>query len=342
MTPLVTIGVPIYKRLHFLKNVLNVVRSQDYPAIELLVSDNGMNGQQVRRLVDQYYSGPFKFRQNVTTVSISTHFNQIVQEASGDYIVLLADDDEISPNYVSTLVKQLERYPQASLAMSIQETIDEAGILIRTSKPSMPEILSGFDFIRAVWGTHQFAYESLSTFLAKTKNILACGGYPDFWKGHGNDDALLIKLCLDNYVALNKQCRFRKRFDESSHGFAAPIQDLAHGIRDFLRFVDHDSTLKAYAGLHALEWSEVKRYLSDMAWKTYYYRWTGLYRNRLSSAQWVRAAFALPYIPAYYRAVGATFAGAFVSSAAKQIRMYLPVAYDVFRAAKSKYQRAGQ
>jgi len=47
MTDVVTIGVPVYKRLGFLANVLRSIGEQDYPAIEVIVSDNGLNGEEL-------------------------------------------------------------------------------------------------------------------------------------------------------------------------------------------------------------------------------------------------------------------------------------------------------
>ena len=167
---LVTIGIPIYKRLHYLENVLQTVAAQDYPNIDLLVSDNGMNGSKVQQAVDSYYRAPYRYRQNRATVSISQHFNQLIHDARGEYFILLADDDEITPNYVSALVDQLQRYPQASVAISLQETIDDSGKVIRRSKETNPELLSGPDFIRAAWGTHELGHESFSTLLAGPTN----------------------------------------------------------------------------------------------------------------------------------------------------------------------------
>jgi hypothetical protein len=43
-----------------------------------------------------------------------------------------------------------------------------------------------------------------------------------------------------------------------------------------------------------------------MIWKTYLRRWKGMYRKTLPPIQWIRAAFVLPFIPAYYRAVIST------------------------------------
>jgi glycosyltransferase involved in cell wall biosynthesis len=338
MSKLVTIGIPVYKRLEYLPNVLKIVGTQDYPNIELLVSDNGMNGEAVSEIVNRCYSRPSRFRQNPSTVGMSIHFNQIIHEASGEYFVLLADDDEISSNYVSDLVDLLERHPQASVAMAVQETVDEAGTLVRRSSERVPEILSGPDFIRAVWGTHEFGYESLSTFLARTANLTASGGFPDFWKGSGNDDALIVKLCLDNFITLSSRCVFRKRCYDTSYGYSQSAQDLARGINDFLKFVDTNPILRQFACDHPSQWRATKHLLVKMAWTTYYWRWADMYRQRLSPLQWVKAGFALPFMPDYYRAVTQTLAAASVSKVWGGFKKHLPRAYQVYRAAKTRRQ----
>ena len=60
--PLVTIAVPVYKRMHFLPNALRSVAAQDYPNIELLVSDNGENGPELQDLVSEHYPRPFSLQ----------------------------------------------------------------------------------------------------------------------------------------------------------------------------------------------------------------------------------------------------------------------------------------
>ena len=134
MPELVTIGIPIYKRLEYLPQILKIVEAQDYPSIELLVSDNGQNGDKIREILDANYSRPCTFRANPSTVSTATHFNQIVHAAAGKYFVLLMDDDEISSNYVSELVNQFQHFPGASIAFAVQENIDETGVVTKTSK----------------------------------------------------------------------------------------------------------------------------------------------------------------------------------------------------------------
>jgi cellulose synthase/poly-beta-1,6-N-acetylglucosamine synthase-like glycosyltransferase len=331
MTKLVTLALPVYKRFDYLASVLNMVASQDYPKIDLLVSDNGLNGTAVPEFVNRHYPKPYRFRQNTATVGISAHFNQLLHDAAGEYVVILGDDDEISPNYVSDLVSALERHPEASIAFSIQEAIDAEGHLIKRSSDTVPEIISGRDFIRAAWGTHQYGFTSFSTFLGKTKALLAVGGFPIFWVAQGDEDTLIVKTCIDNFVVFSTRSVFRKRYHDGSDQHLMAIHDLARGLRDFLRNLNTDPHILAYASAHPAEWAESKAYLVDNIWKTYYDRWRDVYRQRMARSDWVMAAFKLPPIPRYYKAVAYTL----VYSTLAQGKRLFTQAYEACRPARN-------
>jgi glycosyltransferase involved in cell wall biosynthesis len=324
MNRMVTIGIPMYKRLEYLPAVLRVVAAQDYPNIDLLISDNGMNGTVIPDVVAKHYSKPYRFRQNPSTIPASAHFNQLIQFANGEYFVMLADDDELSPNYVSDLVAVMEKHPEASLALSVQETFDESGKVHGRSKDTVPETLSGPDFIKAIWGTHEFGFRSLSTFLAKTQTLREHGGFPNFKIAFGDEDLLIVKLCLDSFVAFSPRSTYRKLWAESSDGLAVDIGILAKGIREFLGVLDRDAELQAYAARRPNEWKESKRYLVDMAWKTYHERWADMYRKRLSSLDWFKAAFRLPFIPEYYREVAYTLRHSLMAATLKTSEKRVP------------------
>lgn len=303
LPPVVTIGLPIYKRLEYLPHVLDVISAQDYPSVELLVSDNGQNGDRVLEIVRRHYSKPFRFRQNPATVSISTHFNQLLQEASGKYFITLCDDDEISANYVSELVRVLESKPDALAAVARQELIDKQGVRLRHSVAELPAELDGADFVRRNWRNYEFGFECFATFMMRRAEAVACGGYPDFTTGTSNDNALLIKLCLGRPLLFSNACTFRWRIDDQSYGWSIKITSLAAATREFLHFLNKDPALRRFARSHPAQWAEVKAVLARMAWQTYWVRWKGMYRARLSRLEWLRAAFALPFLGAYYRQV---------------------------------------
>lgn len=300
---LVTIGLPIWKRLEYLPHVLKIIEAQDYPSIELIVSDNGMNGTKVRDAVQAHYSRPFRFRQNSSTVEIANHFNQIVQEATGEYFILLSDDDEISSNFVSDLVRLLDSYPEASLAFASQEIMHEDGVVMRKSNDFPAQVLSGAQFIRGLWQSFEFRFETTTTFVARTAEVRACGGYPDFAHGNGIDNALIIKLCLDSKVALNPECVFRWRVHESGLGWSVSPRDLAAALIEFMQFLDSDPVIRKLGTIRPAEWRELKNALVKNQYQTYFFRWRDIYKSRLSRLQWVRAAFEMPFLPWYYRNV---------------------------------------
>lgn len=303
--PLVTVGVPVYKRLKFLSKAVQSVAAQDYQNIELIVSDNGVNGTAIPEIVGQYYERPYRFRQNPSTIDATLHFNQIVQEATGDYFVMLGDDDEISSNFVSDLVGVVQRYPDIPVVIPKQEQMDEEGRIFGASLDNVPELLSGEEFVKA-WCRGTYKWMTFSTILMKTTEVRRCGGFVVLPTGNGDEDALLIKMALDHSIGLSTRSSVRKREYPTSGGYSCPYPELTDAARHFIRFLDTDDLLQAYAKRNTEQWQELRELIVEMLWKTCFWRWKGLYRGRLSSIQWVAVSFSMPWIPAYYRAVGQT------------------------------------
>jgi hypothetical protein len=171
----------------------------------------------------------------------------------------------------------------------------------------------------------KYKYEGFVTYLARTDQIKACGGYPEFCKGLSHDDALLLKLCIDNYVALSSRCAFRFRIYDSSHGALISLGEVEQATRDFLRFLKSDPHIQQFAVKEKSEWKPLKKIVERMNWEFYYARWSGMNRGKLTTLQWIKAAFGLPFIPGYYLRIASTIAHiptAKVASLAKTLLMH--------------------
>lgn len=305
MTPLVTIAIPVYKRLNYLPGALRAVAAQTYQQIDLLVSDNGENGGAVEKLAAAHYPRPYRVRANPRSVSIVAHFNQLIDAAQGVFFVLLSDDDEISPNFVAELVGLLERRPGAAVALPRLETFSEDGnrVLGATEAgPMPPEVMSGMEFVRT-WGEHRYKYLSFTTHLARTAGLIAAGGYPEFDRANGSDNALLVKQVIGREVLFSPRCTFRHRIHDTSYGKTASTVSLATASRQFLAFLDHDPQLRALRHTDPAAWAELRRLLRDLIYRTYLGRWRKFYRDRMGGLAWARAGFALPAHPRYTRQV---------------------------------------
>ncbi|MBO9315822.1 MAG: glycosyltransferase family 2 protein [Chloroflexus sp.] len=298
----VTVAIPVYKRLTYVAQAIQSVAAQDYPAIELIVSDNGCNGDAVVNLVRANYPRPFVFRQNETSVPIVEHFNQLLAAATGDYFILLSDDDELAPGYITAMVKALEAHPEAAAVISRVEVLDEHNQVIGSTadRPLPPRLMSGPDWIRR-WGAYQHKFVCFTTNLARTAELRAVGGYPDFDGGNGVDNALLVVLSINRSIIYCDEAIFRHRIYDTSFGKSVGVQSLARASRQFLAFLDQHPVLRAYAQQHPQDWVVCREAITHVIWTTYYGRWRQLYRGRERYIDWLKAGFALPFIPAYYR-----------------------------------------
>lgn len=316
---LVTVAVPLYRRFRYVPGVLRSVAQQDYPHVDLLVSDNGENGREVRELVEEHAPPGHRFRRNDETVGIVDHFNQLVEAARGEYFVLLQDDDEINPEFLSVLIEVLESEPDVGAALARVERMDEEGRAVpRDAGEEPPKRMTGRDFVR-LWCRGGRDFVCFATNLARTAEIRAAGGYPPFPKGTGVDNALLLKLVLGRRIAWEPDAVFRYRVYEESHGLSLPPRELARDLAEFLDFLDKDPDLREYASRHPEAWSEVRVDLERMTWGTYRHRWRTMYRDRLSPAEWVRAAFEMPWIPDYYGAVLRHMARRFLAASKRKL-----------------------
>jgi glycosyltransferase involved in cell wall biosynthesis len=298
---LVTVAIPVSTRLQYLPNALACVGSQDYEHLELIVSDNGMNGDVVPELVARHYHRPFTFRQNLRPVPIVEHFNQLLDAASGEYFVLLCDDDEISPTFVSELAGRLDRTATAHVALARPETVDAVDGQRRTFDGYWPAQLPADEFIRA-WAVKRLRLVSTVTHMSRTTSARLCGGHAELPRALYSDNLLLLKLALMGDVVFGQGCTFTWRIDDASTGFSATCAEVARACRDFMRSLDRDRHVMAYARQHR-GWSELRLLLRQQCGNWYFHRWRDRYRRRLSRAEWIRAAFALPFVPSYYRDV---------------------------------------
>jgi glycosyltransferase involved in cell wall biosynthesis len=300
--PLVTVAIPVYRRLELLPAALRSVAAQDYDRVELLVSDNGMDGGRLRDLVASHYPGPFRLRANPVTVSVAEHFNQLLAAADGEYFVLLCDDDEISPDFVSELAGLLRAHPRANVAIARPETVDGDGHVDQL-RGEWPTVLEGEEFLRG-WTTKRIRLASTVTLLVRRDVALARGGYLELPRALLSDNVLLLRLALGGEVVLGERCRFRWRIDDASTGFSASYRETAAACREFLHFLDHDAELAALLPRDPAAAHQLRALFRMQCATWFFFRWRNRYSTRLGTAAWVRAAFSMPFIPGYYRMVG--------------------------------------
>jgi hypothetical protein len=117
--PLVTIGIPVFNGERYLGEALESALAQDYPHLEILVSDNASTdgteaiaGRYARR------DARIRYWRNPENVGVAGNFGRVVAGARGQYFTWLAADDLLRPQYVSSTVAYLEANQDAVLCAS--------------------------------------------------------------------------------------------------------------------------------------------------------------------------------------------------------------------------------
>ena len=109
MLPLVSIVTPTYNRRRFIPSLIKMVQNQTYPRdrMEWVVFDDGQ--EEVRDLFEsnKYNLPTLNFIWSEDKMTLGEKRNRLNQEAKGDIIVAMDDDDFYFPERVEEAVKKL-------------------------------------------------------------------------------------------------------------------------------------------------------------------------------------------------------------------------------------------
>ena len=115
--PLVSIGVPVFNGEAGLARCLDSLLTQDYPNLEIIISDNGSTDG-TPQLGERYSRADprvkyFRAERNRGAV---WNFNRVFELSSGEYFAWTSHDDERDPSFVSACVERLEQHLDAVLS----------------------------------------------------------------------------------------------------------------------------------------------------------------------------------------------------------------------------------
>ncbi|MGH2873487.1 MAG: glycosyltransferase family 2 protein [Solirubrobacteraceae bacterium] len=128
----VTIGIPTYNRPAGLERAAHSALAQDYPRLEVLISDNASPDPEVSRVGTRLSSGDSRVRyvRQAHNAGHAANYQWLLEQARGKYFMWLADDDWIDPQYVSRCVAALEDDPASVLVCGLGSYYREGSKLL--------------------------------------------------------------------------------------------------------------------------------------------------------------------------------------------------------------------
>lgn len=141
----VTIAIPTYNRVNRVKNAIDSALSQTYAQIEIIVSDNASTDGTFDVISEYESDGVFILGQK-TNIGMVDNWNACLNKSSGDYFILLSDDDLLEPTFVEKCIGSINKDASEipAIIYTRANVINNSSIYI--TKPGI-EFESGNDFV---------------------------------------------------------------------------------------------------------------------------------------------------------------------------------------------------
>lgn len=150
--PKISILMPVYNvEQNWLEKCIQSVQNQFYPNWELCMADDCSTDESVRPTLEKYAKSDERikvvFRSENGHISRAT--NSALEIATGEFVALLDNDDELAPIAFYEVVKALNENPELDLIYSDEDKIDMQGNRFDPAfKPDWsPDLLLGTNYI---------------------------------------------------------------------------------------------------------------------------------------------------------------------------------------------------
>lgn len=116
---LVSIGVPVRNGAGMLREALDSLMSQDYPALDIILSDNASTDE-TADICSEYAARDRRFRyiRHSRPLTALQNFKFCAEQARGRWWMWAAHDDLRTANYVDILVQGAKAYPSAAVVFT--------------------------------------------------------------------------------------------------------------------------------------------------------------------------------------------------------------------------------
>jgi len=180
MNTLVTVIIPTYKRtVEYLSRAVESVLVQTYDNIEVILVDDSPSTYQhrneIKAYIDSLQSKNVRYFQNEVNMGGSLSRNIGIEEAQGQYITFLDDDDEYMPQKIEKQIAYMQEYDY-DLTFSNMIMYNSDGYVVDFRDYSDVPItdntkLLKYHLMRHLTGT--------PTFMFKAEKLRGIGGFED-------------------------------------------------------------------------------------------------------------------------------------------------------------------
>jgi glycosyltransferase involved in cell wall biosynthesis len=204
--PLVSIAIPTYNRVSWLKGCVEAALAQTYRNIEIIVSDNASTDNTVEMLGD--FNDPrLRIVQQQTNIGPAPNCNACIAAAKGEYIVIVPDDDRIAPTMLERCMQLIRKAPGIPIVITIGDIYMGSNNQVRpciASRKLATGIWDGADILLE-YLNDQLSVHQCSV-LFHTATLRAHGGFAVGYPFAGDIATWLPILLLGKAGLVNESC----------------------------------------------------------------------------------------------------------------------------------------
>ncbi|MFC5271572.1 glycosyltransferase family 2 protein [Adhaeribacter terreus] len=194
-----SIAIPAYKSIYLLDCIKSIL-NQNYKNFELIIL-NDCSPNPIGEIVQQIKDDRLIYLNNEINVGaekLVLNWNKCLQIATGDYFIIMGDDDLMEPIYLDEFVKLIEKFPNLDVYHCRSKIIDENSKAFSLT-PSWPEFETVYDNIWHRISGHRLQY--ISDFVYKTKTLKENNGFYYLPLAWASDDITAYIACGKRGIA---------------------------------------------------------------------------------------------------------------------------------------------
>lgn len=306
--PFASFCISTYKRPLFLRETLESILLQKFSNYEVIISDNDIE-QSGKGIVESFNDTRFKYFGNKENLGMKRSFNKSLERSTGNFIVMIADDDPVYPEMLSTLYNLHQRFPGYGMYLGgcdwfckSQNVGKMYGFKVGTNSCLSNEhdidyckAFSANEFLRELFGFGIFPHYLWSTAIVKREILLAAGGVPEYGTPFLGDYAYMATVGADSgCVIINRSLGCQTLHDENFG--RNQNEQIIIAAKNFPAYIESKAS-------HLNEWPAIKAkmlrftalwIISHLSFLNSYYRKLNLDRESLKDAE--KQVFELDYV----------------------------------------------
>ncbi|GLS24793.1 glycosyltransferase family 2 protein [Marinibactrum halimedae] len=232
-----SVVIPLYNKTHYILEALDSVLNQSYPALEVVVIDDGSTDDGVEKISKLNNENIKVFSQKNQGVSAAR--NMGVEKSIGEYVAFLDADDKWSPHYLAEVEKLIRLFPDAGVYGSNYQCFNKNGLYLpkirKMDKEVGPYVLPNY-FEVCSEGELPFI---ISSCVIPKKVHEKVGGFP-VGESMGEDQDFFFRIALTHQIAYSNRITvfYRSDADNSAMNISIPDQECFYSQR-LTRFAHH-------------------------------------------------------------------------------------------------------